>query len=99
MWNLTIIVFFFLTVSITAQSLGLSTEILTVPNEPSAPQQDGFLDALFAVVRWTFNIVGTFFQLLTFQVEIPAILNFFIITPLVFGLLYIIIVVIRGGAN
>lgn len=93
------IVFFLLAVSIVAQSLELSTELISQPETPDTPEQEGFLDALFAVVRWTFNTLGTFFQLLTFQVEIPTILNFFIITPVVFGLLYLIIVVVRGGAN
>lgn len=98
MWNVIIIAFFFLTISLVAQSLGISTELISEPDVPEAPESEGFLDALFAVVRWTFNVIGTFFQLLTFQVDIPVILNFIIITPLVFGILYLIVVVIRGGA-
>lgn len=98
-WTVIIIVFFLVLISTVAGDLGITTDIIEAPEKPEVPESSGFIDDLAALTTWAFNTVGSFFQLLTFQADIPAVLNSLIILPLTFGVLYLIVVIIRGGAG
>lgn len=104
MWTVMFITFFMLSVSAFANEIGLATETIPEPEAPDAPEAEGglfggALDGLFAAVRWSFNTVGALIQLMTFQVDIPPMVNTLVITPMIFGILYLIIIVVRGGAS
>lgn len=98
-WTVIFIVFFLVLVSVMAGEVGITTTLIQPPDTPDAPEDAGFFEALSALARWTFNTVGNFFQLLTFQADIPPIINTIIMLPLTFGLFYLIIVIVRGGAG
>lgn len=91
--------FFLVLVSTISAELGLTSTVIDKPATPGAPGGGGVLDSLTAIVTWTFNTIGSFIQLLTFQADLPPIINTLIILPLSFGLLYLIVVIIRGGAG
>ncbi len=99
LWSVIFIVFFLVLVSTISAELGLTATVIDRPITPSPPGGGGFLDSLTSVITWTFNTVSSFFQLLTFQAELPPIINTLIMLPLSFGLLYLIIVIVRGGAD
>lgn len=102
--NLVFLAFYFIALSIGAQSLGITGDTINIPTEPD-PIVEGegglsaIVNAVFSFFSYIFASISIFFQFLTFQVDIPRALNFFAITPFVFGVFYIIIVMIRGGAN
>jgi len=98
-WTVIFIVFFLVLISTVANDLGITTDVISPPEIPDAPETSGFFDALTGVITWAFNTVGSFFQLLTFQANIPPVINSLIMLPLSFGVLYLIIVIIRGGAG
>lgn len=104
MWTVIFITFFMLAVSAFANEVGIASDTIPEPETPDAPEAEGgifggALDGLFAAIRWSFNTIGSLIQLMTFQVDIPVIVNTLVITPMIFGILYLIIVVIRGGAG
>lgn len=102
--NLVFLAFYFIALTLGADSLGLTADSITIPQEPE-PIIEGegglsaIVNAVFSFFSYIFSTISVFFQFLTFQVEIPTVLNFFVITPFVFGVFYMIIVMIRGGAD
>lgn len=98
LWSVIFIVFFLVLVSTISVELGLTTTVIDKPASPQTPG-GGILDSLTAIVTWTFNTIGSFIQLLTFQADLPPIINTLIMLPLSFGLLYLIVVIVRGGAG
>lgn len=99
LWSVIFIVFFLVVVSTVSLELGLTTTVIDMPSSPQTPGRGGILDSLTAVVTWTFNTIASFIQLLTFQADLPPIINTLIMLPLSFGLLYLIVVIVRGGAG
>lgn len=97
-WTVIFIVFFLVLVSTIATELGLTATVIDKPATPRTPG-GGILDSLTAIVTWTFNTIASFIQLLTFQADLPPIINTLIMLPLSFGLLYLIVVIVRGGAG
>ena len=98
-WTIMLMTFFLVTISIVAGDIGITSDVLTPPERPEAPGGGGFFDALLATVTWTFNTIGSFFQLLTFQADLPNTVNSLIMLPMTFGVLYLIVVIVRGGAG
>lgn len=99
MWSVIFIVFFMVTISVVAGDIGITSEVIETPERPEAPATGGPWEALTALATWTFNTLGSFFQLLTFQADLPTTINSLIMLPLTFGLFYLIVVIIRGGAS
>lgn len=98
-WTVIFIVFFLVLISTVAGDLGITADFIEAPETPERPENAGFFDALIAVATWSFNTIGSFFQLLTFQADLPAAINGLIMLPLTFGVFYLIVVIVRGGAG
>lgn len=99
LWSVIFIVFFLVLISTISTEIGLTTTVIKRPPVPHTPGGGGFLNSLYGITVWTFNTIASFFQLLTFQADLPPVLNTLIFLPLSFGLLYLIVVIIRGGAS
>lgn len=76
-------------------SLGLTTQWMEAPETISGIPDEG----LWAFVRWAVNNAGSFLQLITFQADVPIIINAVIISPIGLGVFYLVYIMIRGGAS
>jgi hypothetical protein len=91
-----------LIVGFVAGELEITSSVINIArptvSEPSGGG-GGIIDAIraaLAVAAWVFNVLGSIFQILTFQVDIPAIANTVIAFPLWMMILYTIVKLIRG---
>ena len=80
-------------------SLGLTTQIWEVPEEMTGISDAGFIDGLVSALRWGINNAGSFMQLVTFQADVPTIINTLLVAPFGLGVFYLVYVMIRGGAG
>src|SRR3989304_5858175 len=68
--------FSYLIAGLASIQLGLTTTLITVASKPSSPESTGgFFDAVRAVLAvgiWVFNVLGSVWQLIAFQAEIPT---------------------------
>ena len=99
-WTLAFLSFVMAFLGRLSLSLGL-TDAWTVigrPDTPDALENSGVLDVLINIVNWVWTQVGSIIQLMAFQTSLPDV---FSIVFLVAGfmILYLIIVIIRGGAG
>lgn len=92
-------VFSLLLISTVARGIGLTSDVIETPKQPETLETSGFLDTLGAVVSWVFNQLSSLFQILTFQVDLPTILNTLIFVPISFGIIYLVVTIVRGGAG
>ena len=80
-------------------SLGLTTQWWTAPETMVGLEETGIIDSFLNFVRWGVNNAGSFLQLVTFQADVPTIINALIISPFGLGVFYLVYVMIRGGAS
>lgn len=92
-------VFCLLLISTVARGVGLTEDVIKAPEQPGSIETGGVLDTLGAIVSWVFNQLGSLFQILSFQVDLPAEMNTLIFVPVSFGILYLIMTIVRGGAG
>lgn len=71
--------------------------IFTLFTDCSQDTESNFWGALVAVVQFAFNFLGFFFQLLTFQLPLPAWLNAIIVLPPASAIIYVGMKFARGG--
>lgn len=99
--NLTLIalaVILTLLVSLISQELGITNLLIVRIDPPATPDTGNILTGLITVVATAINLIWSFVQIMTYQVNgIPTILNTFIMLPMSFMIGYIYIRVIRGG--
>ena len=94
-----LLVAYLMLVSVIAQDIGLTTAIIEPPPDDVDAPDGGIFDALIGLSRWVFNSIGSFLQILTFQVEVPTFINTLIILPITFGFFWLILALVRGGAS
>ena len=92
---LIIMVFFMLLISFIAQDIGLTSTTIEPPEKPQAP--DGVWETVKSAFTYTFNVIGSLVQLMTFQAELPTFINVLFIMPMSFGIFYLIVKLIRGS--
>ena len=80
--------------------LDITTDVITAPQIPNTPNSTGgIFDAIKSVLLpfvWVFNVIGSMFQLMTFQADIPAIASAIITFPVVIVGFVSIVRVVRG---
>ena len=82
-----VMVLFLLFMTFVADSLALTTSVNIGDNIPT-----GADDSIAGV----FRLMGTFFKILTFQLNgIPVVFNIFVFYPLTFGVIYMLIDIIK----
>jgi hypothetical protein len=93
-----LIVAIMLGVGLVAGALGVTSSTIAAATLADAPPtQSGFWDGLIQTLTWAWNAAASFFQLMTFQVDIPVLANTFLIVPLGFMMLWLIYHAIRGS--
>lgn len=91
-------VLYILLISIISQELGITNLAITPIVEPSAPDTGSVFSALVNIAVTAINLIWSFVQLITYQVDgIPVLMNTLIMTPLAFMIGYLFTRVIRGG--
>lgn len=98
-WTIVFVFFLFAAISFISLELGLTTTTMTALEAPDTGGDITALEALAYAVRFVVNNVGSFFQIITFQTSLPNALNVLVIAPIGFGMLYIGVVIVRGGAG
>lgn len=99
-WTIGFIGFILTLLSKISLSLELTEDwsVIDRPTNPDALETDSAFEALINIINWVTSALGSYFQILTFQSGLPEIFAIiFIVTS--FMILYIIIIVIRGGAG
>lgn len=96
------IMFVYVFAGLVGKQLGITTDTIIIPNEaPSAPvSTGGIFDAIKSVLLplvWVFNVLGSTFQLITFQAAIPPFASAFIILPIGVLMIIYIIKLVRGS--
>lgn len=82
-----IMVLFLLFMTFVADSVAASTTVNIGENLPTGSDDS---------VSGIFRLLGTFFKILTFQLNgIPAVFNIFVFLPLTFGVVYMLIDIIK----
>ena len=93
-WTIVVITAFLLFITVIATGLRLEATELIGPEVDDAPVGG------LTFISFAFENAKTFFQILTFQLDfMPAVVNLLLFTPISFGILFIIITIIRGGAR
>lgn len=84
--------------SIAGLEFGVTTAAISSPNvtDLQPDEMGGWFDQIVGIVTYGFNALGSFFQLVTFQADIPIIFSFFL-TALVGLLILILYKLIRKG--
>lgn len=81
-------------------TLGITTTPINAPSttilQPNGTWIDTFRVVLLPLV-WVFNAIGGFFQLMTFQADIPVMVNGLIVLAVVIFSGYTFVRLIRGG--
>ena len=83
--------------------LGITSEFIQRPVQPLDPSHGiagGILNTLtniLAPLTWVFNALGSFFQILTFQADVPTLVTTFVLVPMSFFMMYTLVRLIRGG--
>ena len=87
-----------------AYSLGLgSTDVepASIIEEPDA--ESGIMailpEGVTFLIRYVQNALGNFWQLMTFQLEIPALINGVLTVSMTFVVLWLVATLLRGGAR
>lgn len=84
------VVFFYVFVGMLALALGFTSPVIENPPSGLPEWTDTF--------TWIFDVIGSIFQLMFFQVEeIPTMLNTLIFLPLTIGIFFGVMRLIRGG--
>ena len=97
-WTIILIVFMLIVVSVLSFELGIPN----VSNPDSlGVSSDNLAGAgqSWNTIKYFFAIALSFFQILTFQTNLPPVLNLFIMVPMSFGIFFIIVTIVRGGAR
>lgn len=88
-------------VGLVAGALGVTATPITAITleEPSESGGGlfGFLDDLGHIFSWAWVAISSFFQIMTFQVDIPAIANTIIVVPLGVVMTWLLFHAIRGN--
>ena len=99
-WTIMFIVFLLIIISVLSFELGITgvtgASTLNVTDEASALEGSG---SVWNSIGYFFSIAFSFWQIMTFQTSLPAILNAFFMIPMTFGIFFIIVTIIRGGAR
>lgn len=67
---------------------------------PQSPNGNGFFNVvttILAPLLWVYDALSSFFQILTFQADIPTFVNGLIVAPIGFFMLYTLLKLVRGG--
>lgn len=89
----------FMLVGVVSGELGLTSSIIDIPDEAPPAPGGGFWESIAAALAplaYVFNTLGSIFQILTFQVEMPIFVNLILFTGLIGMLWYVLIKLIRG---
>lgn len=81
------------------RELGVTADPISAPSVLE-PTGSGIWDAIktaLAPLIWAFNSLASFLQIMTFQADIPALANTFIVLPLGFFMGWTFIRLVRGG--
>ncbi len=96
--KLAILAVMLLAISLVAASLGLTTDFVELPTTVPEPDADaGFFATLLLPFRWVWTAVVAFVQLMTFQMEIPVLVNTFFTAAIATIILVFTVRIIRGG--
>lgn len=80
--------------------LGVTTTAIDLPSPPISPDVGGgFFDNIRAILVgfvWTFNVLGSTFQLMTFQADIPPLASLIMTTPILVIVFFTIVRLVRG---
>lgn len=94
-----ILTLFYVLVSETALSLGITTTKLAYPDGLNDMGDTNIFEILLRLPIWALNMFSSIFQLAFFTTELPVIISSIVYTPILFMLVYLGIVTVRGGAN
>lgn len=82
---------------ILANQYGITSDVVTfAASNPLDPQSGGGFLAFLAPLVWVFNAIGSVFQLITFQADIPAYAKAIITLPVGIVVFIMAVKVIRG---
>lgn len=83
---------------ILANQYGITVDVVTFALvDPDNPNSGGGFLALLAPLVWVFNTIGSVFQLITFQANIPAYAKAIITLPVGIVVFIMAVKVIRGS--
>jgi len=99
-WTLAFLAFVMGFLSNLSLSLGITTEwqLINRPEQPDALENTGAIEALLNIVNWVWSQVGSLIQLMSFQTSLPDVFSILFLVA-GFMVLYMIIVIVRGGAG
>jgi|SRR6056297_320941 len=99
-WTLAFLSFVMGFLSYIARLLGITSEwtLIERPSQPEAVGDSGFFEALIGLANWSWAQVGSIIQLMTFQTPLPDVFSLLFLVA-GFMVLYLVIVIIRGGAG
>lgn len=85
-----------------SNELGITqdTIVITSADPPDAPESSGVWDAIKSILAplvWVFNSLAAFFQIMTFQADVPVMVSGLLLAGVSFFMLYTVVRLIRGG--
>lgn len=85
-----------------SNELGITqdTLVITSADPPDAPESSGVWDAIKSILAplvWVFNSLAAFFQIMTFQADVPVMVSGLLLAGVSFFMLYTVVRLIRGG--
>jgi hypothetical protein len=96
--KLAVLAVMLLSISLVAASLGLTSDPVELPTTVPEPDAEaGFFETLLLPFRWVWTAVVAFVQLMTFQTEIPILVNTFFTAAIGVIILVFVVRIIRGG--
>jgi len=81
----------------TAEQREIDPECFELQAPSDNPALPNFLDNIINIAKWAMNGIGAILQILTFQTEMPPLVNLLFFTPIMVGVTYIIVRVVRGS--
>lgn len=90
---------FYIVISEMSLSLGLTTYVIARPDGLTDMGDISVFEILLRLPIWVFNAFASIFQLAFFTTDIPVLISSVVFLPIVFILVYIGIVTVRGGAG
>ena len=90
---------FYIVISQTAMSLGLTTTAIAYPDGVNDFGETNVIEMLLRLPIWALNSFATIMQLAFFQTDLPVIISSIVFVPPIYMLVYLFIVTVRGGAS
>ena len=90
---------FYIVISEMSLSLGISTRVIVRPDGLTDMGDISVFEILLMLPVWAFNTFVSIFQLAFFTTDIPVLISSVVFLPIVFILVYVGIVTVRGGAG